>query len=169
MRLANSVRAAIFATGAAFLIFYQDHSVEVGMMVLLYVTAALAIAGVVTNRSAAKEYLIPTSLSGVVAVLTLVSLSVENERLVSFRALVFLFAIVLAIYEFVLSRKANPDDVLELRIAAGIGLLTGLVFSLAPLDVGNAVGFLSAYLAISAVQRAVWAASPTNRKKTTDG
>jgi hypothetical protein len=75
----------------------------------------------------------------------------------------------MAVYEFALSRKANPDDVLELRIAAGIGLLTGLVFSLAPLDVGNAVGFLSAYLAISAVQRAVWAATPTNGKKSENG
>ena len=165
MRLANSVRAAIFAAGAGFLIFYQDHSVEVGLMVLLLVTAALAIAGVVTKRSAAKEHLIPTALSSLVAVLSLVALLVENERLISFRALVFIFAIGMAAYELVFSRKANPDDVLELRIASGIGLLTGLVFSLAPLDVGNAVGFLSAYLAISSVQRAVWAASPTNGKK----
>ena len=169
MRLANSVRAVIFAAAATFLIFYQDHSVEVGMMVLLFATAALAVAGVVTNRSSAKQYLIPTTLSVVVAILTLVLLLVENERLFSFKALVFVFAIGMAVYEFVLSRKANPDDVLELRIAAGIGLLTGLVFSLAPLDVGNAVGFLSAYLAISATQRAVWAASPTNGKKTRNG
>jgi hypothetical protein len=169
VRLANSVRAAIFGTAAAFLIFYQDHSVEVGMMVLLFVTAALAISGVVTNRASAKQYLVPTALSVVVALLTLVFLLVENDKLFSFRALVFVFAIGMAVYEFVLSRKANPDDVLELRIAAGIGLLTGLVFSLAPLDVGNAVGFLSAYLAISATQRAVWAASPTNGKKTRNG
>ena len=169
MRLANSVRAAIFATAAVFLIFYQDHSVEVGMLVLLFVTSALAVAGVVTNRSSVKEYLIPTALSFSVAIFTLVFLLVENDKLFSFRALVFIFAIGLAVYEFVLSRKANPDDVLELRIAAGIGLLTGLVFSLAPLDVGNAVGFLSAYLAISATQRAVWAASPTNGKKTRNG
>lgn len=169
MRLANSLRAAIFATGAVFLIFYQDHSVEVGMMVLLFVTATLAVAGVLTNRSSAKQYLAPTALSVVVALLTLVFLLVENDKLFSFRALVFVFAIGMAVYEFGLSRKANPDDVLELRIAAVIGLLTGLVFSLAPLDVGNAVGFLSAYLAISATQRAVWAASPTNGKRTRNG
>lgn len=169
MRLVNSLRAAIFATGAVFLIFYQDHSVEVGMMVLLFVTAALAIAGVVTNRPSAKQYLVPTALSVVVALLTLVFLLVENDRLFSFRALVFVLAVGMAVYEFVLSRKANPDDVLELRIAVSIGLLTGLLFSLAPLDVGNAVGFLSAYLAISATQRAVWAASPTNGKKTQNG
>ena len=72
----------------------------------------------------------------------------------------------MAIYELAISRKAAADDVLELRISAGLGLITGLVFSLAPLDELNAVGFLSAYLALSAVQRAVWAASPTNRKKT---
>jgi hypothetical protein len=169
MRLANSVRAAIFATGAAFLIFYQDHSVEVGMSVLLFVTATLAIAGVATNRSSAREYFVPTTLAFVVAALALVFLLVESDKLFSFRALVFVFAIGMAVYEFVLSRKAKPDDVLELRIASGLGLLAGLVFLLAPLDVGNAVGFLSAYLAISATQRAVWAASPTNGKKTRNG
>ena len=88
-----------------------------------------------------------------------------TDELFAFRSIVFLFVMAMAILEFVLSRKAHPDDVLELRISAALSLITGLVFSLAPLDELNAVGFLSAYLALSAVQRAVWAASPTNRRK----
>jgi hypothetical protein len=64
-----------------------------------------------------------------------------------------------------LSRKAKTEDVLELRISATLGAMTGLVFYFAPLDDLNAVGFFSAYLALSAVQRAVWAAGPTKGKK----
>ncbi|MFM1845778.1 MAG: hypothetical protein RIS19_251, partial [Actinomycetota bacterium] len=92
-----------------------------------------------------------------------------TDELFAFRSIVFLFVIATAIYELVISRKAHPDDVLELRISAGLGVLTGAVFAFAPLDELNAVGFLSAYLALSAVQRAVWAATPTNRKKSKNG
>jgi hypothetical protein len=78
---------------------------------------------------------------------------------------VVLFVGGMAVLEFILSLNAKQEDILELRISATLGFLTGLLFSFAPLDDLNAVGFFSAYLAISAVQRGVWAATPTNRKK----
>jgi uncharacterized membrane protein HdeD (DUF308 family) len=49
---------------------------------------------------------------------------------------------------------------MELRISGAIGILTSVVFLVAPLDGLNAVGFFSAYLSILAVQRAIWLASP---------
>lgn len=174
MRSSNILRAAVFSIGAIFLIFSQDHSVAVGMRVLQFVTAALAFGGLILYRSSKarspfKNFAVPAGIAFVIAAMTYVfGGQYEGEvtdELFAFRSIVFLFVIAMAIYEFVLSRKAHPDDVLELRISAGLGLITGLVFSLAPLDELNAVGFLSAYLALSAVQRAVWAASPTNRKK----
>jgi hypothetical protein len=174
MRSLNVLRAVVFAIGATFLIFTQDHSVAVGMKVLQFVAAALAFGGLILFRvtktkSAFKNFGVPAAIAFVTAAMTYVFAGqYEGEvtdELFAFRSIVFLFVMAMAIFEFVLSRKAHPDDVLELRIAAGLGLLTGLVFSLAPLDELNAVGFLSAYLALSAVQRAVWAASPTNRKK----
>jgi hypothetical protein len=174
MRSSNILRAVAFSIGAAFLIFSQDHSVAVGMRVLQFVTAALAFGGLILYRSSKarspfKNFAVPAGIAFVIATMTYVfGGHYEGEvtdELFAFRSIVFLFVMAMAIYELVLSRKAHPDDVLELRISAGLGLITGLVFSLAPLDELNSVGFLSAYLVLSAVQRAVWAASPTNRKK----
>ncbi len=174
MRLINSLRAAVFTIGAVFLIFSQDHSVSVGMRVLQFVTSALAFSGLLIfatarTKTSAKTYPLPSAIAFIIALMTYVfGGKYEGEvtdELFAFRSIVFLFVMAMAVYELVLSRKAHPDDVLELRISAGLGFVTGLVFSLAPLDELNAVGFLSAYLALSAVQRAVWAASPSNRKK----
>ena len=174
MRSSNVLRASVFSIGAIFLIFSQDHSVSVGMRVLQFVTAALAFGGLILYRSSKarspfKNFAVPAGIAFVIAAMTYVfGGQYEGEvtdELFAFRSIVFLFVMAMAVYELVLSKKAHPDDVLELRISAGLGLITGLVFSLAPLDELNAVGFLSAYLALSAVQRAVWAASPTNRRK----
>ena len=174
MRLLNVLRAVVFAIGAIFLIFSQDHSVTVGMKVLQFVTSALAFSGLLifaTSRTKAsvKTYAVPSAIAFIIALMTYAFTGkYEGEvtdELFAFRSIVFLFVIAMAVFEYVISRKAHPDDVLELRISAGLGLITGLVFSLAPLDELNSVGFLSAYLALSAVQRAVWAASPPNRKK----
>jgi len=174
MRSSNVLRAVVFSIGAIFLIFSQDHSVAVGMRVLQFVTAALAFGGLILYRisnakSPFKTFGVPAAIAFLIAAMTYVfGGQYEGEvtdELFAFRSIVFLFVMAMAILEFVLSRKAHPDDVLELRISAALSLITGLVFSLAPLDELNAVGFLSAYLALSAVQRAVWAASPTNRRK----
>ena len=174
MRSSNALRAAAFSIGAILLIFSQDHSVAIGMRVLQFVTAALAFGGLILYRTSKaispfKNFAIPAGIAFVIAAMTYVfGGQYEGEvtdELFAFRSIVFLFVMAMAIYELVLSRKAHPDDVLELRISAGLGLITGLVFSLAPLDELNSVGFLSAYLALSAVQRAVWAATPSNRRK----
>jgi len=178
MRSSNILKAAVFFVGAMFLIFSQDHSVAVGMNVLKFVAAALAFVGLILFRtaktkSAFKDFAIPAALAFVIAMMTVVFggqyEGEDTDELFAFRSIVFLFVIGTAIYELVISRKAHPDDVLELRISVGLGILTGAVFVFAPLDELNAVGFLSAYLALSAVQRAVWAASPTNRKKSKNG
>ena len=178
MRSSNILKAAVFFVGAMFLIFSQDHSVAVGMNVLKFVAAALAFGGLILFRtaktkSAFKDFAIPAALAFVIAMMTVVFggqyEGEDTDELFAFRSIVFLFVIGTAIYELVISRKAHPDDVLELRISVGLGILTGAVFAFAPLDELNAVGFLSAYLALSAVQRAVWAATPTNRKKSKNG
>lgn len=178
MRSSNVLRAAAFAIGAIFLIFSQDHSVGIGMNVLKFVTAALAFGGLFLYRAAKtktaiKDHAVPAGIAFVVTLMTVVFggqyQGEDANELFAFRSIVFLFVVLVAIYELVMSRKAHPDDVLELRISAALGAITGLVFLLAPLDELNAVGFLSAYLALSAVQRAVWAASPTNRKKRANG
>lgn len=168
MRSLNALRAVVLSLGAAYLIFSQDHSAKVGLHVLQIVTVALVAGALVVFRIPKlkvtfRDILAPTVIALTVAVLSL-GLLTEGE-LFQFKALVILFAVAMAVLEIVLSAKADSGEKTELRISATLGALTGLLFVVAPLNDLNAVGFFSAYLAISAVQRAVWAAGPSKGKK----
>jgi hypothetical protein len=46
-------------------------------------------------------------------------------------------------------------------INAGLSLLLGMLFLLAPLDIVSAVGFFGAYLVLSAIHLAIAAATPS--------
>jgi len=171
MRSANILRASIFAIAAAFLIFNQNHAVSIGMTVLQFVTAGLAFGGLVlikteteVNRSV---IIVPASIAAFVLALTFMFSSggTDESRISLFTGLVAILAGGTAIAEFVFSLKAVVGDKLELRISSAIGLMTALVFWLAPLDALNSVGFFSAYLSVVAVQRAIWAAAPANNKE----
>ncbi len=171
MRSVNILRASIFAIAAAFLIFNQDHSITIGTTVLQFVTAGIAFGGLVlikTETSTKRSLIIvPAAIAAFVLGLTFIFSSggTDESNLAVFTGLVAILAGGTAIAEFVSSRQAVDGDKLELRISSALGLLTALVFWLAPLDALNAVGFLSAYLSVSAVQRAIWAAAPMKRKE----
>jgi len=172
MRSLNALRAVVLSFGAAYLIFNQDHSVAVGKFILSVVTVALVLGSVVIQRIpklkiSFRDILAPTAIAFIVAVLSLVL--VGDQDLLQFKALVIIFVVAMAVLESVLSTKAEPGEKIELRISAALGILTGLLFLLAPLNDLNAVGFFSAYLAISAVQRAVWASGPSKGKKLANG
>lgn len=168
------MRALIFAGGALFLIFIQNHSAQVGLTAFHYVTAAIAIGGFALALATKEKFNIsnlftPEGVALVLGVMLLAlvggAASSAEQQLVYLKAFVALFAFGVAATELNLSRKAKKEDVLELRISSALGILTGLVFALAPLNALNAVGLFSAYLALSAVQRAVWAATPTKQEK----
>lgn len=172
MRSLNALRAVVLSFGAAYLIFSQDHSVAVGLFVLQVVTVALVVGAIVIQRIpklkvTIRDIFTPSVIALAVAVLSLVV--VGEQDLFQFKALVVLFVIAMAVFEFILSTKAESGEKIELRISATLGALTGLLFLFAPLNDLNAVGFFSAYLAISAVQRAVWASGPSKGKKSTNG
>lgn len=178
MRSLNILQSIVLAIGAAYLIFSQDHSSLVGIQVLQFVSIALVSGSLVMLRIPRlkltfKEIALPSTLSLLVAAMTLLFGGqfggVDAEKLLVLRSLVSLFVVGMAALELTFSRRAKPEDVLELRISAGLGVITGLVFCLAPLDDLNAVGFFSAYLALSSVQRAIWAAGPSNGKKSVNG
>ena len=177
MRSLNILRAIVFAVAAGFLIFIQDHSISVGMNVLQFITAALAVGGVVLYKieefSKEKSILIvPSSIALGIALLTVgfggFETSLENKVLL-FRVLVATFAGSMAFAELVFARKENSGERLELRISSALGFLTVLVFAILPLDALNSVGMFSAYLSLSSVQRALWAAGPNDRKEKTNG
>lgn len=173
MRANNILRSLVFATGAMFLIFIQDHSAQVGLTVFHLVTVGLGVAGlalaiITRQRISLSKVLTPEGISLVLGIVVLVlvggSTISAQEQLTYLRVLVSVLSILVAIAELNATRSAQKEDVLELRISASLGLLTGIVFALAPLNALNAVGLFSAYLALSAVQRAVWAATPNKRE-----
>jgi uncharacterized membrane protein HdeD (DUF308 family) len=148
------------------------------MAVLQAVTLALAIGGLVLYKAPnLKVTLLDFAPnSGVAFLIATLAFILANpyeiesmDKLFLFKSLVILFVVLMAILETVLSFKSAPEDKLELRISAALGAITGLLFISAPLNGLNAVGFFSAYLALSAVQRAVWAAGPSYRKKNVNG
>lgn len=178
LRSLNILRSIVLAIGAAYLIFSQDHSAPIGIRVLQFVSFALVIGMLVLYKIpklklTLKDIAIPTAIALVIAGLTMLfggqSEGGDTDELFVLKSLVVLFVVSMAFLEFFLSMKAKPEDVLELRISAALGGITGLFFLIAPLDALNAVGFLSAYLALSAVQRAVWASGPSNGKKSPSG
>ena len=171
MRTANILRASIFAIAAAFLIFNQDHSITVGTTVLQFVTAGIAFGGLVLIKTETDTkrslIIVPAAIEAFVLGLSFMFSSggTDESNLAVFTGLVAILAGGTAIAEFIFSRQTADGDKIELRISSALGLLTALVFWLAQLDALNAVGFLSAYLSVSAVQRAIWAAAPKKKEQ----
>lgn len=171
MKLANFLRAMVFAVAAAFLIFNQDHTVTTGTQVLQFVATALAFGGLVLfqiDKSAEKKLSIiyPSAIAALVVLLTIVFIpSTEEAYLAVFTGFLAIFSGMTAVVEFFASRASESVDKMELRISAGIGALFCLIFWFAPLNGLNAVGFFSAYLAIVAVQRGVWLATPKTKEE----
>ena len=170
MFLSNLLRSIIFAVAAVFLIFIQDHSVVLGATVLLVVTALVGFAGLlVVLRKESKDSFAVNLFSSVVSLTVAMFLLTTNgflglqnnaSDLFVFRMLAAIFVTALALSELVQSFRAEAGDRLEFRISASLGILASLIFVLAPLNDVNAVGFLSAYFALSAAQRGIWLASP---------
>jgi len=168
--IVNLLRSIVFAVAAAFLIFTQDHSVKTGALALGFIAATLSIAGALAmilskDKKIYSALVIPTVSAFAVLVFLLSAnnfLGLQNDEtgLLFFRAAVTVFTFGLAWTEFRLSAKADPGERLELRISAALAALAALVFMAMPLNDVNAVGLLSAYLALSAAQRGVWLATP---------
>lgn len=171
MKLANFLRAIVFAIAAAFLIFNQDHTVTTGTQILQFVATALAFGGLVLfqiDKSEEKKLSIiyPSAIAALVVLLTIVlTPTTEEAYLAVFTGLLAIFSGMTAITEFIASRVSDSIDKMELRISAVIGALFCLIFWFAPLNGLNAVGFFSAYLAIVAVQRGVWLATPKTKEE----
>lgn len=165
MKSINILRAVVFATAAAFLIFVQNHSVTTGLLVLQYVSVAIAFGSLVLFKidSSEEKYRSIVAPGAIAAAVGIFALFSGSSTVATFTLLVAVFAAANAFAEFVLSTKSKSSDKLELRISAAIGLLTSVVFAFGQLDDLNAVGFFSAYLSVLAVQRAIWLASPKQK------
>jgi len=176
MRIANFLRVIVYSIAAGYLIFTQEHSFVTGAMALEYAGTALCLGGgalmmiQTVSKVSPTILLAPTVTSGAVAYFLFLTGELAKEHVnpsndVAFRLLVAVFIIGLAGNELALSMQKGTGDTLELRISAYIGLAFVLLFLVTPLNDVNAVGFLSAYFAISAVQRAIWIATPDGMRR----
>jgi hypothetical protein len=168
MFAANLLRAITFAGGAAFLIFSQNHSLTLGVNILLYLTTATSIGGLalllIPNiKTSITNLLAPSAIALLIFCYGISTwfggVDATDKTLSTLRVLFGLFVVALAVTELAQSFLEKNEDTLELRISAGIGILAALVFFLVPMDILNTLGILSAYLALSAVQRGVWMAT----------
>jgi hypothetical protein len=173
MFAANLLRVITYAGAAAVLIFSQNHSLVLGVNILLFLATSLGLGGfallLIPNIRASRENLIAPSLVSVLIFMFGLDtwyfhIDATAQNLYLLNTLLALIIGALAVTELVQSFIDTKEDVLELRISAGIGIVFALVLGLAQLDVLNALGTLSAYLAISAVQRAVWIATAKTGK-----
>lgn len=169
MAVANLLRAIVFAITAGYIIFNQDHGYTTAGNAVEFAGAAITLAGgalmFIPNVKVPYRILaVPVSVSFFCAYF--VFLEGEFGGLTSSanhflpRTVIAIFIAGSAVTEFGLCFDKSIPDQLEVRISAAIGMVATFFFLLAPLDIANTVGFFSAYLAISAVQRAVWVFSP---------
>jgi len=170
---ANLLRSIVYAIAAGFLIFSQDHSLSIGATAIEFVGAAIVIAGgalmlIPAVKVPVRILATPVVTSFAVTYFFMLTGEVDSQEMTAngmfaFRMAVALFIVAPAINELWLGSNSDGVDRAELLISAGIGFIAGLIYLFIPLDPVNAVGILSAYFAISAVQRAIWIAS-TSRK-----
>jgi hypothetical protein len=168
----NLLRSITFIGGAAYLIFTQNHSLVLGVNVLLYLATALSIGGLAmllipTIKTSMQNLLVPSIAALMVLIFALNSwfggVTADTRSFSLFNVLVAVLIGSLAATEIAQSFIDSDEDVLELRISGAIGAVATLVFIFAPLDIINALGILSAYLALSAIQRAVWMATAQSK------
>lgn len=166
---ANLLRAIVYAIAAGFLIFTQDHSLSTGATAIEFVGTAIVVAGGALMLIPAVKVPIrilatPVAASFAVTYFLAMTNEVQSQEttetgMFAFRMVVSIFVVCQAINEMWLGLNSTGVDRAELLISAGIGFVTGLIYLFIPLDPVNAVGILSAYFAISAVQRGIWIAS----------
>ncbi len=168
MLSANLLRALTYAAGAAYLIFTQNHSLILGANIILYLATATALGGfalmMIPNiQTSLRNLLVPSMVGFAIALFGVTvwfgGVGTDSRTLWLEQVLIGIFIGAIALTELVQSFIDLDEDVLELRISAGIGIIAALVFTFVPMDIINTLGFLSAYLALSAVQRAIWMAS----------
>ena len=164
----NLLRAVTFLGGAGVLIFSQNHSLTLGVNVVLYLATATSIAGfamlmIPGIRVTPLSLILPSGGAFVVMLYGISSwwgsIGADARTLQTLNILIALFIGTIAVTELVQSFTELDEDTLELKISAAIGILSALIFVFVPMDIINSLGILSAYLAISAVQRAVWIAT----------
>jgi uncharacterized membrane protein HdeD (DUF308 family) len=162
------IRAIIFVAVGLFITFTQSHSAATGLFSLAVFGIGLAVANIAATIWDKRNYLSVDSLP-----LTFISLAVglfaalipqtdPTAQALAFVYLVAGWAVIAGALELYLANRsgfrtrAGKDGL----ITAVLGLALGLLFLIAQLDIGSAVGFFGTYLVISGVHLAIAALTP---------
>lgn len=169
MKIVLALRAAISFAVGVFITFSQSHSASVGLLALAIFGIGFAILNSFGSAIWGKGLTALESLplSVIALIVGLLAILVPGTDPLA-QAMVFIylvtgFGLVAGAFELYLARREgfksrNGKDGL---INAGLSLLLGLLFLVAPLDIVSAVGFFGAYLALSGIHLAIAAATPS--------
>jgi hypothetical protein len=168
MQIVLSLRAAISFGVGIFITFNQSHSAATGLIALAIFGIGYAVLVGVGSAIWGKglisiDHLPLVVVSLIVGVLAL--LIPGGDPLAQQLAFIYLvtgWGLVAGSLELYLARRegfaSRPGK--DALLNAAFGLLLGLLFLIAPLDIVSAVGFFGAYLSLSGIHLAIAAATP---------
>jgi uncharacterized membrane protein HdeD (DUF308 family) len=168
MKFVLAFRAAISFAVGVFITFNQSHSAATGLLALGIFGIGYSVlnavgTGIWGKGLTAVENMPLTVASFIVGLLAfLVPATDSLAQQLAFIYLVTGWGLISGSFELYLARREGfgsrrgKDSVLN----AAFGLLLGVLFLVAPLDIVSAVGFFGAYLALSGTHLAIAAATP---------
>jgi hypothetical protein len=168
MKIVLALRAAISMAVGLFITFNQSHSAATGLFALAIFGIALAVLNGVGTALWGKGLTAVENMPLTVAafIIGLLALLVPATDLLAqqlaFIYLVTGWGLIAGSFELYLARRAgfSSQNGKDHSINAGFGLLLGVLFLVAPLDIVSAVGFFGAYLVLSATHLGIAAATP---------
>ena len=168
MKIVLALRAAISFAVGIFITFNQSHSAATGLFALAIFGLGYAVlnaigTGVWGKGLTAVENMpltVAAFLIGLLAILVPGTDPVAQQ--LAFIYLVTGWGLISGSFELYLARREGfksrmgKDNLLN----AGFGLLLGVLFLIAPLDIVSAVGFFGAYLVLTGTHLGISAATP---------
>jgi hypothetical protein len=169
MKIVIALRATIAMIVGLFITFNQSHSAATGLLALAIFGLGFAVLNGVGTMVWGKGLIAVENMPLTVAafIIGLLALLVPQTdpqaQALAFIYLVTGWGLISGSFELYLARRAGfgTQQGKDNSINAGFGLLLGVLFLVAQLDVVSAVGFFGAYLVLTAVHLGIAAATPT--------
>lgn len=168
MKIVLALRAAISFAVGIFITFNQSHSAATGLLSLAIFGLGYAVlnaigTGVWGKGLTAVENMPLTVAAFIIGLLAILVPGTDpTAQGMAFIYLVTGWGLISGSFELYLARREGFKTRMgkDNLINAGFGLLLGILFLVAPLDIVSAVGFFGAYLVLSATHLAIAAATP---------
>lgn len=168
MKIVLALRATISFGVGLFITFNQSHSAATGLFALAIFGLGYAVLNAIGTGFWGKgltavENMPLTVASFIIGLLAvLVPTTDPSAQALAFNYLVTGWGLISGSFELYLARREGFKTQMgkDSLLNAGFGLLLGVLFLVAPLDIVSAVGFFGAYLVLSATHLAIAAGTP---------